>query len=93
MRNLLDEYMTANEISNDHMSKMIGVSYTTLYHYRNRTICPGVAVARRIHQITGGAVPMGYWGYELKEGKFVKIPKDPSCRVKRGKYSPGGDRD
>lgn len=72
---------------------MVGVSYTTIFHYRHGKIRPGVDIARRMHQVTGGKVPIGYWGYELINGKFVKAAKDPSASVKRGKFSFNLDKD
>ena len=88
VKNLLDEYMTQGEISNTQMSKLLSVSYTTVYNYRQGNICPGLDHARKIHHVTKGQVPVSFWGYELVKGKFVKTAKQYSSKLANARYVP-----
>lgn len=91
LSNPLNDYMNEHNILNGAMAEMLGVSYSTVHRYRHNGIVPSLDVALKIYKVTGGRVPLIFWGYTIVNGKFVRPPKAHAHRLKGAKYSPFKD--
>ncbi len=88
LNNPFNDYMLETGMLNGEMAKLLGVCYSSVHRYRHSDAVPGLDIARKIYHVTGGKVSMAFWGYTIKNGKFIKSPKTYKHRLKQAKYSP-----
>ena len=69
LKNLVAEFLVRHNMKVGEFADAIGVNRTTAYGYKYRTYRPNKEIAWKIHTFTKGEIPIGYWGYELVNGK------------------------